>query len=231
MKPKVKDLGFTDEELLIVCENIANGLASNENVTDDDINARIDSTIPALKLAQSASNRSFERMKKQFEEDHKKSEEQKKAEEEAAKKKAEEEAAKNAMPDWFKKYKEENDKVIAELRGENATMKKEKANESFVSKAKKALEKVDPNYYNLLLKGKVFESEDDVNSFVGEVTEGWNTLVKARNIQELGNITPPGGQKTEPKEASDLVKARIEARQKAEASANNSVVKGLPTSN
>lgn len=233
LKPKAKSFGFTDDELMTVCETIANGLASKEDVTDDDINAQIDVVLPYLKLSQSASNRSYERMKKQFEEDQKKAEEdKKKAEEEAARKKAEEEEAKKRAseePEWFKKYREDTQKTIKEQQDTIASMQKSKANEGFMAKAKAGLKDVDENYYALMLKNKEFGTEADVDSFVNEVTEGWNALVKARNIQALKQMVPPGGSHEEPTKPNDLVQQRIKERQEA-SSATNTVVKGLPTS-
>lgn len=224
LKPKVKDLGFNDEELLTVCEGIANGLASVENVTDDDINARIEAVIPVLKLSQSASNRSYEKMKKQFEEEWKKNHPEPKPD---PKPKDEPKKDEKENSEWFTQYKDAHNKEISDLKAQIEAMKKEKANEGFLARAKKGLANVDSNYYSLMLKGRSFANEEEVDAFVKDVNDGWDALKKARNIQELKTLTPPGARTPAPSKPSELVQARIDARNAAEAAQTNTVVKGL----
>lgn len=223
MKPKVKSFGFTDEELMTVCESIANGLASNENVTDDDINSRIDAMIPFFKMSQSASNRSFERMKKQFEEDQKK-----KNPDPDPNKKDEKDDPSKLFNEMMDKFKSDFEKKLAEQQAIIDGMTKSKANEGFLARAKKNLEKVDPKYYQFMLEGKEFASESEVDDFTKKISDNWESFCKDRNIEALSHMTPPGGSKPAPTEASAEVKERIAQREKAGAT-TNTVVKGLPT--
>ena len=71
LEPKAKSYGFSKEELMTVCESIANGFSSEEEATEDAIDARIDAYLPILKLSQSAAHRAYERMKAKFEEENK----------------------------------------------------------------------------------------------------------------------------------------------------------------
>lgn len=246
LKPEVASLGFNDKEIGEIAESISASLA--EDASDEDVKKSVNAVLPFLKVSQSAANRSFERFKTQFEKDHQSSEEEKakKAAEEAARKKAEEEEAarkkaeeeaKKGEPDWFKAYREnaekqreEDRKAREELQKKLAGYESARANEGFVAKVKAQLKEkgVDENYYGLLLKGRTFDSDEKVTEFVTEVTESWGAFVKAKGIEELVKVTPPGGGKTPPKEASAEVKARIE-RKKKQASSVDSPLKGLDT--
>ena len=238
LKPKAASFGFNEEELKQASETIA-GLYPNE-ATDEEITKAVDTYIPILKLSQSAANRSIERFKTQFEKDHPKptktpeqEEAERKAKEEAERlKKEEEEKRKKAReeePEWFKQYREASEKRIKELEEANSRMKSEQTDADFKKKAVAALEGVDESYYGLLLKQRKFEKQEDVDNFVTEVKEGWETLSKRLKLDSLTALRPPkSGTPTADKPSKD-VQERIERRKKTQTT--SAAIRGLEPKN
>lgn len=224
LKPKAVSFGFNEDELRTAAEYIAGSLAPE--ATDEMIDKAIDQFAPILGLSQNAAQRSFTRMKTQFEKDHPtpttppaKPAQQDKNDDPKT-------DPKDEMPAWFKAYQSEKDKETKELKEQIERMSREKANEGFRSKALDALKDVDENYYGLMLEGRQFESEEDVNSFVSKVSDGWNKLVQAKNIQTQKEVTPPGGGAPAQDKPSQAILDRIAERGKIQ---ETSPIKGLPT--
>lgn len=224
LKPKAVSFGFNEDELMTAAEYIAGSLAPE--ATDEMIDKAIDQFAPILGLSQNAAQRSFTRMKTQFEKDHPtpptpptKPAQQDKNDDPKT-------DPKDEMPAWFKAYQSEKDKETKELKEQIERMSREKANEGFRSKALAALKDVDENYYGLMLEGKEFGSEEEVNSFVTKVSDGWNKLVQAKNIQTQKEVTPPGGGAPAQDKPSQAILDRIAERGKIQ---ETSPIKGLPT--
>ena len=224
LKPKAVSFGFNEDELMTAAEYIAGSLAPE--ATDEMIDKAIDQFAPILGLSQNAAQRSFTRMKTQFEKDHPtpptpptKPAQQDKNDDPKT-------DTKDEMPAWFKAYQSEKDKETKELKEQIERMSREKANEGFRSKALDALKDVDENYYGLMLEGKEFGSEEEVNSFVTKVSDGWNKLVQAKNIQTQKEVTPPGGGASAQDKPSQAILDRIAERGKIQ---ETSPIKGLPT--
>lgn len=227
LKPKAVSFGFNEDELRTAAEYIAGSLAPE--ATDEMIDKAIDQFAPILGLSQNAAQRSFTRMKTQFEKDHPtlptpptpptKPAQQDKNDDLKT-------DLKDEMPAWFKAYQSEKDKETKELKEQIERMSREKANEGYRSKALAALKDVDENYYGLMLEGRQFESEEDVNSFVTKVSDGWNKLVQAKNIQTQKEVTPPGGGAPAQDKPSQAILDRIAERGKIQ---ETSPIKGLPT--
>lgn len=222
LKPKAVSFGFNEDELKTAAAYIAGSLAPE--ATDEMIDKAIDQFAPILGLSQNAAQRSFTRMKTQFEKDHPTPPQPTPPapKEEPA---APEEEPKDEMPAWFKAYQSEKDRETRELKEQIDRMSREKANEGFRSKALAALKDVDENYYGLLLEGRRFESDDEVNSFVSKVNEGWNKLVQAKNIQTQKEVTPPGGGASPQDKPSQAILDRIAERGKIQ---ETPPIKGLP---
>lgn len=226
LKPKAVSFGFNEDELRTAAEYIAGSLAPE--ATDEMIDKAIDQFAPILGLSQNAAQRSFTRMKTQFEKDHPtpttppaKPAQQDKTDDPKP-------DTKDEMPAWFKAYQSEKDKEAKELKEQIERMSREKANEGYRSKALAALKDVDENYYGLMLEGKEFGSEEEVNSFVTKVSDGWNKLVQAKNIQTQKEVTPPGGGGPAQDKPSQAILDRIAERGKIQ---ETSPIKGLPTQN
>ena len=218
LEPKAKSYGFSKDELMTVCESIANGFSSEEEATDEAIDARIEASLPFLKISQSAANRSYERMKAKFEEENKpkptptpQPEPPKPADPPA-----------DDAPAWFKAFQEkyESDKKATNDRFNQ--MSQEKANEGFMASALSSLKDVDPRFYRDL-KGKTFEKQEDVDTYVSEVMNDWTEFCTDKNIKAMADVTPPGGG-PKPTKPNEGVMARAEARKAAE---TKSAIKGL----
>lgn len=73
LKPKVKALGFNEKELKSVAAKIADNLTSEEDASDEDVNAEIETSIeavlPYLVLGQSYANRVINDSKKNVNEE------------------------------------------------------------------------------------------------------------------------------------------------------------------
>lgn len=229
LKPKAVSFGFNDDELRTAAECIAGSLAPE--ATDEMIDKAIDQFVPILGLSQNAAQRSFTRMKTQFEKDHPTPTATPPAQTTPAAKPDDPKNKKDQdgeMPAWFKAYQSEKDKEAKELKEQIERMSRERANEGYRSKALAALKDVDENYYGLMLEGRQFESEEDVNSFVTKVSDGWNKLVQAKNIQTQKEVTPPGGGAPAQDKPSQAILDRIAERGKIQ---ETSPIKGLPTQN
>jgi len=225
LEPKAVPFGFNSEELQSVGDRIVEILP--EGATDEDIDKAVESYIPILKLAQSASNRSFEKMKAQFEKEHpvppkkdtdkpddsKKTPEQKKD-------------TKDEEPEWFKNYRTSMEQKLKEQEDKIASMKLEKTSEGLMAKAIATLKAggVDNNFYSLMLEGKTFATEDEANALVAKIKTGWDTLKKERDIKDMVNVTPPKPSHAAPDKPSQAVQDRIEKRKKAKVS---SAITGL----
>ena len=219
LEPKAQPFGFNSEELQSVGDRIVEILP--EGATDDDITKAVESYIPILKLAQSASNRSFEKMKAQFEKEHPvPPKPQKPTETQKPEEKPSEQKPNNEEPEWFKAYRQQMEQKLKDQEDTIASMKKEKTSEGLMTKAVAKLKEagVDKNFYALMLDGKIFASEDEVNALVDKVKTGWETLKKERDIKELVAVTPPKAAHVAPDKPSQAVLDRIEKRKKAKVS-------------
>ena len=76
----------------------------------------------------------------------------------------------------------------------------------------------------MMLKGRQFNSNEEVDTFVGEIKEGWNKLVQATGIQAQSKVAPPGGGTPAPSQPSQAVLDRIAERNAAQ---TTSPIRGL----
>lgn len=106
--PKVKDMGLSDKAIDELVALGINGLDNNSS--DEDIDEKVDSMVPFAKLMQGEVTRKTQ----------KKSPKTAKVDDDADDDGSE-------MPGWFKSYKAETDKKIAELNSANEQLKAEKA--------------------------------------------------------------------------------------------------------
>lgn len=218
LEPKAKSYGFSKDELMTVCESVANGFSSEEEATDEAIDARIEAYLPILKLSQSAAHRSYERMKAKFEEENK----PKPTPTPEPPKPAEQKPQEDEAPAWFKAFQKDYEKDKQATEEKFATMATEKANEGFMARAHAGLKDVDPKFYRDL-KSRTFSSNDEVDAYVAEVNEDWTSFCAEKNIKAMADVTPPGGG-VKPVKPNENVMARVEARKAEE---TKSAIKGL----
>ncbi len=222
LEPKARPYGFSKEELMTVCESIANGFSSEEEATEEAIDARIDAYLPILKLSQSAAHRAYERMKAKFEEENKPKPTPPTPPQEP-KPQDPPKPSEEEMPSWFKSFQEkyESDRKATEDKFD--AMTKAKANEGFMAKAKAGLKDVDPKFYSRDLNGRTFNTDDEVDTYVSGVVEDWTAFCSERNIKAMADVHPPVGNE-KPTKPNDGVLARAEARKAEE---TKSAIKGL----
>ena len=196
MKPKTASFGFTQEEIKSVAEAISNNFATEEDATEDAINARIDAVIPILKLAQTQASRVISKAKTEAEAKAK-AEAEAKAAEEAAKAAAKQNSSgeggkgnEDDEPKWFRKYREESEARIAKLEGE-----KVKADRS--ARLKDVLKDAGSfaKHYERTFGKMKFENEEEFESFLEETKNDIAELVKEQSEKGL-NIAPMGGKGT-----------------------------------
>ena len=225
LKPKAASFGFNEEELKEVSDKIAE--LHPEEATEEEVAKVVDNHLPFLKLSQSAANRSFERMKAQFEKDHPKpkktegqddddddDDDETKGKKKTVKKEPDDETDPN------KKFRKEVNDRLKALEDENKALKAEKATATFRQAAIDALEGVDESYYELTLEATKFEKQEDVDNFVQKVKEGWEKMSKKLDIKNLSHVRPPKGGSPAPDKPSQAVQDRIERRKKSGAVAS-----------
>lgn len=224
LEPKAKSYGFSKEELMTVCESIANGFSSEEQATEEAIDAAIDAVLPFLKLSQSAAHRSYERMKAKFEEEHKPSTTPPSTDPKPQQTPPQQtQKPEDEMPTWFKSFQEKYETDRKATEEKFTAMSREKANEGFMAKALEGLKDVDPKFYSRDLKGRTFESQEQVDAYVTEVTADWTSFCSEKNISAMSQVAPPGSG-AKPAKPNENVMARVEARKADEP---KSAIKGL----
>lgn len=107
LQAKCKDFGLSKTAIEDLCNAGSEGI--KDDTPDEDIEKIADSLVPYAKLMQAEVTRKAQKPKPSTT-----------AEEQGKEKNGEEE------PEWFKKYKTETDKKLADLETENATLKSEK---------------------------------------------------------------------------------------------------------
>ncbi len=184
LKPKATSFGFNDKELEGVADQIANNLGTDkkeDEVTDEQIDAQIDAAIPFLRVAQANSNRVIQ--------DHIKkaaTQQQQSTPPATDKNTGEGNQGQDDEPEWFRKYREENDKKIQKLQSDKISeIRKTKIETllkdtgTFGKSILKAFEKMS------------FESDEDFEAYVSEVTESLKEFDKERTEAGLSPLTNP----------------------------------------
>lgn len=108
LQDKCKDFGLSKTAIEDLCKSGSEGI--QDETSEEDIEKIADSLVPYAKLMQAEVTRKAQKPKPGAT-----------TEETGEEKKGEEE------PEWFKKYKTETDKKLADLETENATLKQEKS--------------------------------------------------------------------------------------------------------
>lgn len=211
LKPKVKAFGFNQKELKSIAAQIADNLTSEEDASDEDVNAEIDTTIeavlPILKFGQSYANRVINDSKKNDDEDEddEDSEEEPKSSKspKSNKKKSDEE------PEWFKNYRETMEKQIADLKGERVSDTRKAKLEKLLKDTGKFGERKLRDY-----KRMKFENDDDFDEFFSEVEEDLKSENQDRaniGLEKLGAPAVGGGSEKKEEKTEVLSEDEIKA--------------------
>lgn len=201
LKPKAQSLGFNEEELEGVANQIAGTLA--EDATEEQIDKAVELFIPVLQVSQKMATRAINSAKPASTKSEKKKEKEKDSEEDDKKQ--------DEMPAWFKAYKEENDKIIQGFIGEKvATKRKSAFEEKIASLPDKHKEDMLKDFSRMN-----FTDDADFDAYLAEKTTSIASIT-----QELANkglskmaVKPVTGNKgAEGDKVPAEVEKRIEAR-------------------
>ncbi len=195
-KPKVKAFGFNKKELKGLAAKIAENLTSEEDASDEDVNAEIEKAIeavlPILSLGQSYANRVINDSKNGEEEDNDddnddvedddtpSTQSKSKKSSKSKGKKSEDE------PEWFKKYRESMDEKFAKLSGERTADKRKAKLESLLKDTGKFGERKLRDY-----KRMKFDTDEDFDEFFSEVEEDLKSENQERANKGLEKLGAP----------------------------------------
>lgn len=141
LKLKAKALGFNSKELKGIAAKIADNLESQEDASEEDVNAEIDEKIeavlPYLTFGQSQANRLLDEWKKNHPEAEADDDQDDNTPDDtpkpASKKKPQDkEENKDEEPAWFKTYREQQEARFAALEGEKVAESRKNRLESLL---------------------------------------------------------------------------------------------------
>lgn len=199
LKPKVKAFGFNKKELQGIAAKIADNLTSEDDASDEDVNAeieeKIDAVLPYLQVSQSYANRLVEDARKKTSDDEPDDDDDDESSQKGRKRqpgsksnKTNKEEKEDA-PAWAKGLVE----TVETLRGEIATLKGDKVTTSRKSKLAELL-KDSGSFGNRILKSfdrMKFETDEEFDDFYSEVEEDLNAYNQERADAGLANLSNP----------------------------------------
>lgn len=177
LKTKVASLGFNEEELMDVTENIAGTLS--EDASEEEIASKVDSVVPFLKLSQKSANRAISKAKKDFDDKLKQLEESKQKQDPEPQKKEDD------MPAWFKAYQDSMEQRFEAIKAkETKQTRKEKVVELLKEKGVFGQSKLrDFERMN-------FSDDNDFEAYVKSLQDDITTFDKEQKEKSLGSIKP-----------------------------------------
>lgn len=204
LKPKLKAFGFNKKELMSVAAKIADNLTSEEDASEEDVNAEIDTQIdaalPYLQVGQSFANRVIEENRKKNDDDDETDDDD---DDESSnlnnrqsgsnKKNPKDKGKNDEEPPWFKAYREQQDARFAAIEGEKTTTTRKAKLESIL--------KDSGTFGTRTLKSFAkmsFENDDEFDDFLSEVQEDLKAYNQERADAGLA-LTPPATGEGKPK--------------------------------
>ena len=194
LKPKVKAFGFNKKELEGVAAKIADNLTSDDDASDEDVNAeieeKIEAVLPILELGRSYANRVINDSKKNEDEEDSDDDDDDDADSskqsKSNKSKKNKEKKSNEEPAWFTAYRETMEKKIAELSGERTADKRKAKLEKLLKDTGKFGERT--------LKSDArmkFENDEEFDEFFSEVEEDLKSENQERANKGLEHLGAP----------------------------------------
>lgn len=217
LKPKVKAFGFTRKELQGIAAHIADNLTSEENASDEDVNAEIEKAIeavlPILKLGLSYANRVINDSNKNEDEENEDDENDDDTNEESGSKSKRPTKTKNRKsdeePEWFKTYRETMEKKFSDLVGERTADKRKAKLEKLLKDTGKFGERTLKGYARMQFKND--EEFDEFYSDVEEDLKSENQERANKGLEKLGAPATGGGSKKKEEEIDVLTEDEIKA--------------------
>lgn len=213
LKPKVKAFGFTQKELQGIAAQIADNLTSEEDASDEDVNAEIEKNIeavlPILKLGQSYANRVINDSKKNEEEDSNDDSEEEDSKQNKSTKTKEKKS--DEIPAWAQALIDSNKSLSEQL----AAIKGEKVTDGRRTKLEKLLKDTGA-YGTRTLKSfsrMKFDSDDEFDEFFSEVEEDLKSFNQERANAGLSKLGAPatGGAEKKDKKTEVLPEEDVKA--------------------
>lgn len=220
-KPKVKAFGFNKKELKGLAAKIAGNLTSEEDASDEDVNAEIEKEIeavlPVLEFGRSYANRVINDSKNGDEDDDDKDGNDDPDDDESSKQLKSNKSTKtkgkksDEEPEWFKAYRETMEKKISELVGERVADKRKSKLEKLLKDTGKFGERTLKSYARMN-----FKSDEDFEEFFSEVEEDLKSENQERankGLEKLG--APATGGSTDKKDKKPEVLSDDEIKEVA----------------
>lgn len=216
LKPKVKALGFNQKELKGIAAKIADNIKLDEEASEEEVSAEIDSQIdailPFLQLGQSQANRVIDAWKKSHttETDDDDDDDDDSSSQPGSSKSKKNKKENDATPEWAKSMLD----TVKALTDEVTALKAEKSTSSRKAKLE-ALLKDTGAFGERTIKsfGRMkFENDDEFDEFYSEVEEDLKKLNQERadaGLSSLGAI--PGAQPPKPSKEEVLTDDEIKA--------------------
>lgn len=204
-KPNVKPLGFDKKELMGIAAQIADNLTSEEDASEEELNAEIDKAIdavvPFLQMAQSQANRVIESFKKKQEPNDDDDDDDPDDKNPHQNRKKQDQPKKDDSNSELKQLME----MVTQLRGELASFKGEKVADMRKQKLE-ALLKDTGAFGSRTLKSfnkMTFETDAEFDEFYSEVEsdlKDYNQERTSAGLSSLGSLpgVPPKKVKEEP---------------------------------
>ena len=205
LKLKAKALGFNSKELKGIAAKIADNLESQEDASEEDVNAEIDEKIQANRLLDEWKKNHPEAEPDDEPNDNFPDDTPKPA---SKKKPQDKEENKDEEPAWFKAYREQQDARFAALEGEKTSSLRKSKLESLL--------KDTGTFGNRTLKSfskMNFENDEEFEQFLSEVEEDLKAYNQERADAGLSTLgTPPAAGTGKPdKEIELLTDAEIDS--------------------
>ena len=213
--PKVKALGFNNKELKGLAAHIAENLTSEENASDEDVNAEIETAVeavlPVLEFGRSYANRVINVFKNGDEDDNNDddSDDDESSNQSKSNKSPKNKAKKSdEEPEWFKAYRETMENKISELTGERIADKRRAKLEKLLKDTGKFGERTLKSYSRMQ-----FKSDEDFEEFYADVEEDLKSENQERankGLEKLGAPATGGSEKKDSKPevlSEDKIKA------------------------
>lgn len=216
-KPKVKAFGFNKKELKGLAAKIAENLTSEEDASDEDVNAEIEKEIeavlPVLEFGRSYANRVINDSRN-GNEDNNDDDDSNDDDDESPKPPKSNRTPKNRgkkpdeEPAWFKAYRENMEKKLAALSGERIADKRKTKLEKLLKDTGKYGERMLKNYARMN-----FETDDDFDEFLADVEEDLKSANQERVNKGLGKLGAPATGGSEKKDNKHEVLSEDEIKE------------------
>lgn len=209
-KPKVKAFGFNKKELKGLAAKIAENLTSEEDASDEDVNAEIEKEIeavlPVLEFGRSYANRVINDSRNGDEDDNNDDDDDEDDDDETSTKsksksnkssKSRKGKKSDEEPEWFKAFRDSMEKKFDELTGERVSDKRKAKLEKLLKDTGKFGERTLKSYARMR-----FENDEEFDEFFAEVEEDLKSENQERankGLEKLGAPATGGSEKKDKK--------------------------------